>query len=163
MATLQQFMDNQAEDNVVYSIGSSTRYLFIGTKDEYNKLIKHISNKHINYLRYRFNSTKHTLEYKKNHKPNKPIKVKVWQFGKRIEKEISVKEQVAEWGKEIDNLKRIIANYDSRIKTFVEFPDRKIISYYSRIDETDGKILVIEGKEEGAYWFRYEFQKDYKI
>lgn len=163
MATLQQFMDNQAEDNVIYSVGSSTGFIFIGTKDEYNKLIKQINNRHFTYLRYRLNSTKHTLEYKLTRKPNKPIKVKVWEFGKKVEKEISVKEQVEEWKKEVANLKKIIANYEDRLKHFVDFPDRKIISYYSKIDSIDGKILIIEGKEEGAYWFRYEFQKDYKI
>ena len=163
MATLKTFMKEQAEDNVIYSIGSSTGYFFIGTKEEYYKLIDSISEKHVNYPLNRLNSMTKTLEYKKSHPPEKTTKIRVWEGGKRKEVEISLEQLTIRWEKEIKTHQKTIETYKKRLEKFKKFPDRKIKEFYSRIDKEDGKILIIEGKEEGAYWYRKEFKRDYKL
>ena len=61
---------------------------------------------------------------------------------------------------DIPRLEKRIEGYTDRIRTFVPFRDRKVIDVYRSL--LGGMVLIIEGKENGAYWTAGECERKEK-
>lgn len=135
------------EDDILH-IGSSTGFIFIGTKEEYYKnvggIFSHWKKFYQDIVKRREKSIMSTVaeitKLKKDYKYRPALE---------------------------DKLNRLKILYASKtgaediLKAFKPIQHRKVLDVYPRI-QMDGICIIVEGQEQGKYWDKSEWDRDHK-
>ena len=147
--TIDYFMQQIADPNQLYSVGSKSGFFFIGTYPEWNKYIDDLSKKHLKYLRSHRTAAKKNAKRAQERLGQKPIKLIC---GKNLEETIAYLNSVVEIGN------REYLYFDRLIKAFTPFRTREIKDIYSRMVKADGTNIIVGGLDSGDFWMREEFE-----
>lgn len=128
-------------NDVVLHIGSNTCFMFIGSKEEYEKDIESVSKSLINDSKKLFKKNKKKYE-----------KAKGYIDDPKYKNDIKRNKETMEWSKKQMN------NYKMYIDSFVPLSKRKILDVYPRT-QRDGIIIIIEGDEIGSFWTKEEYDR----
>ena len=134
-------------DDILH-IGSSTGFIFIGTKEEYYKNVGGIS-----------------AHWKKFYQDivkirEKSIMSTVAEITK-LKKDYKYKTSLED---KINKLKILYASKtgaEDILKVFKPVQSRKVLDVYPRI-QMDGICIIVEGAEQGKYWDKSEWDRDHK-
>lgn len=135
------------EDDIL-NIGSSTGFIFIGTKEEYCKNVGGIS---AHWKKYYQDIVKSR---------EKSIMSTVAEITK-LKKDYKYRSALE------DKLNRLKILYASKtgaediLKVFKPIQSRKVLDVYPRI-QMDGICIIVEGQEQGKYWDKSEWDRDHK-
>ena len=146
--TTLDFTVSLMNDDDILHIGSSTGFIFIGTKEEYHKNVGGISSHwkkfYQDIVKSREKSIMSTVaeitKLKKDHKYRTAME---------------------------DKLNRLKILYASKtgaediLKEFKPIQHRKVLDVYPRI-QMDGICIIVEGQEQGKYWDKSEWDRDHK-
>ena len=135
------------EDDILH-IGSSTGFIFIGTKEEYHKNVGGISSHWKKFYQDIVKSRE------------KSIMSTVAEITK-LKKDYKYRPALE------DKLNRLKILYASKtgaediLKAFKPIQSRKVLDVYPRI-QMDGICIIVEGQEQGKYWDKSEWDRDHK-
>lgn len=135
------------EDDILH-IGSSTGFIFIGTKEEYHKNVGGIS---AHWKKFYQDIVKSR---------EKSIMSTVTEITK-LKKDYKYRTALE------DKLSRLKILYASKmtaediLKAFKPIQHRKVLDVYPRI-QMDGICIIVEGQEQGKYWDKQEWDRDHK-
>lgn len=135
------------EDDILH-IGSSTGFIFIGTKEEYHKNVGGISSCWKKFYQDIVKSRE------------KSIMSTVAEITK-LKKDYRYRPALE------DKLNRLKILYASKtgaediLKAFKPIQHRKVLDVYPRI-QMDGICIIVEGAEQGKYWDKQEWDRDHK-
>lgn len=145
--TLDFTVSLMGEDDILH-IGSSTGFIFIGTKGEYYKNVGDISSHWKKFYQDIVKSRE------------KSIMSTVAEITK-LKKDYKYRTALE------DKLSRLKILYASKmtaediLKEFKPIQHRKVLDVYPRI-QMDGICIIVEGAEQGKYWDREEYLKGEK-
>ena len=135
------------EDDILH-IGSSTGFIFIGTKEEYYKNVGGISAHWKKFYQDIIKSRE------------KSIMSTVAEITK-LKKDYKYRPALED---KLNRLKILYASKTSAediLKVFKPIQTRKVLDVYPRI-QMDGICIIVEGAEQGKYWDKQEWDRDHK-
>ena len=148
--TIDYFMQHIADPNQLYSVGSNSGFLFIGTRSEWNRYIDALSRKRLKYLRSHRTAAKRSAKRAQERLNREPIKLIC---GKNLEETIAYLNSVVKIG----NRRYIYFNRLVKINVS-PFRTREIKDIYSRTVKADGVNIIVDGLDISDYWMREEFE-----
>lgn len=144
--TLKEFMSKK-EGEEIYHIGARCGYICVVTKEEYDSDFPGWENAYLDKLtesvEKAFNDTQKELEFKTTFEDQTLRMAYVLQ-----------KDAIAHNRKKAKAVQRYKKLLDSLWK-YTPLSDREVKETYNR--ETGGVAVIIEGDEEGSFWFRDEY------
>lgn len=138
----------EMNDDVIIHIGSASGFVYIGTKQQYDKMIDSISER---YHKFFLNAKKRYTR-----------KIKIY-YGKlkALDEQSETYENCYRMITEcIHRYKRYLKQVCGVIDRFKPMRERMVKEIYKRISK-DGIVITIQGDEAGKYWDKDEWDRDH--
>lgn len=165
---LDKFLQSHFTDTDILYIGSMSGYFFIGTKEQFYKDNKELSEHWIaNFTKcVRDNEFKlKTAQETKFDLKSYEIKVRKQEHSLYIKKPLTDAEIKANFKKEVEkrnnaiaNLKRTVKRNKHKLDTFKPFDKREVQRCYVK-DVEKGYAIIVSGYECASFWFKKEYDK----
>lgn len=140
--TLEQWRQTQKADTLI-SVGSRSGYMFIGTLTEYDDSIDEVSREVKAQIEKTLRSTEDTVRSVE----------KALSAGKMRRGDISP----ASLQKRLNEFTKRRENTAAELRHFKPLRDREVLDVYPRLNPDDGLCVIVEGDENGAVWFKAEY------
>jgi len=153
--TVDQLIKKQDPDEIIF-LGTKhgSGYYWIGTKKQYVKEIKDVSNKFVLDAMERLNTY---------HEHRRKLARDLDEISMLPESDLSriyvVAKSIAAGTQRIKQSDRLIPKERSYLDGFVPLMKREVIDDYPRI-QRDGYVIIHEGIEPGGYWYAKEYHRD---
>lgn len=161
---LAEYIESQPS-GIKYFIGAKSNFLFIGNKATFIRdaelVNETIKRNHLNHIKA---TTERLVRLLREGEPTVDVVDRyIDSNGKWREHFIPYELAVSRYNESIDTCHKNIKFYSDYMRAYVPFSDRGIIEIQNRDIHNDGLIILIEGIEEGKYWFEHEYLKDYEV
>lgn len=143
-----------APDTIFY-IGSANGFFFIGDVKEYRAEIENISNKYLKYFKAQVIKANKTIS-----DGLKPIQIDK-EKDETVEKYANRMARLAEALKQALQTKEKLIPYIESYKPFMQRIPTEVFKKDEILDPK-GVVINLKGIEQGAYWFKSEYDKDKK-
>lgn len=146
--TLDELRQKISNDDMILSIGSRSGYMFIGTRQDYDREIDAISTEVKTALEDKLGEVETTIQ-------SLQAALVAGHTRKGSISPDSVRKKLAEF----EEKQRVLAE---TLAIFKPLREREVIDLYSRINPNDGTCVIVEGGETGEAWFKEEYDKTKK-
>ena len=147
-------IEGTAPDTIFY-IGSQNGFFFIGDVNEYKAEIENISNKYLKYFKTQVTKANKTIS-----DGLKPIQIDKAK-DEPVEKYVNRLAGLAEALKQALRTKEKLIPYIESYKPFMQRIPTEVFKKDEILDQK-GVVINLKGIEQGAYWFKSEYDKDKK-
>lgn len=141
--TLDELRQKIGNDDTILSVGSRSGYMFVGTRQDYDREIDAISAEVKTVLEDKLGGVEATIQ-------SLQAALAAEHTRKGSISPDSVRKRLAEF----EEKQRALAE---TLAIFKPLRERKVIDLYPRINPDDGLCVIIEGGEIGEAWFKDEY------
>lgn len=138
---LDAFIKSMPDDEMLY-VGAKTSFIFIGTKDEWEKDKAHLNELHHDKI-------ENCLSYSENNLNDNIVRLSKEYYNNEKEGLFNVIDELTYYLK-------VIRKCTSYLKDWKDIPERTVLDSYPRIQK-DGTVIVFDGEETGSYWYKSEY------
>lgn len=157
---LDDYVKGLDADTIMH-IGAKSGFFFIGDKVEYEDIIDQIDFEMKAGVRHTMIKNRSVLKKMiEQGEPNKPIEISYIKDGQPLTRGLSLEETKKRYYNRINSIKVLINDAKEYLNNYTKLRERNIIEFYGRVLNDDGIVLVVEGKEEGKYWYKSEYDSD---
>ena len=157
-----EYVNQQSDDEVIF-VGVKTNFVFIGTKEIFNKDIQAIDKKCLETHKRQLETTAISLEFERA--KDEPIGAVISEyydsFGNKRIRRLSYEKAVESYWKNIRRMETTIAELDKYIKEYTPIWEREVVVSYKRNELRDGFVVLVDGLEIGKYWLKEEYDTGY--
>lgn len=145
---LDELRQKISSDDTILSVGSKSGYMFIGTRQDYDREIDAISAEVRTVFKDKLEAIEASIQ-----------SLRIAIAAGRARKDTMSPDMMR---KRLAELEKKQQMFIEAIATFKPLRERKVIDLYPRINPDDGLCVIVEGKEVGEAWCKEEYDKAQK-